>query len=352
MECRCFEKRGSSIVSAFVNLEDSSVGSWLGFILPIVVLKLGRGADSDLSQWMSMRSRRGFLKAAAGASVGAWVGGALEAAETEKKGLVGSQLYGWGQYYQREGKDLNAHLDEVFSVLRDAGYDYAEGNLDSARPEKNAEFAAKLRAKGLRPVSLYTGGALHDDGADRVVERLVAGAKVAAQSGFEVIVCNVDPIGREKTDAELSQQARALGRLGLELKALKLRLGVHHHTPELGRQGREYHHNFEKTRVGEVDFCIDTHWMYRGGIVPMDALRQYGDRVVSWHLRQSRGKVWWEDLDTGDIDYTEIAAFARSQNLPRRFSVELALEGGTKITRTGVENHRRSREFVRRVFGA
>ena len=36
-------------MGAFVNLEDSSVGSWLGFIFPIVVLKLGRGADSDLS---------------------------------------------------------------------------------------------------------------------------------------------------------------------------------------------------------------------------------------------------------------------------------------------------------------
>jgi hypothetical protein len=68
-------------------------------------------------------------------------------------------------------------------------------------------------------------------------------------------------------------------------------------------------------------------------------------------LRQSRGQVWWEDLDQGDIDYSEIAAFAKSQGLSRRFSVELALEGGTKITRNAVENHRRSREFVRRVFG-
>ena len=316
-------------------------------MFPDLVLNLGRRADSDFSGWMSLWSRRDFL----GASSWAMTGVALGAAETKAAGVVGSQLYGWGQYYQREGKDMNAHLDEVFSGLRDAGYDYAEGNLDSVHPEKNAEFASKLRAKGLRPVSLYTGGALHTDGADGVVERLVAGAKVAAQSGFEVIVCNVDPIGREKTDAELVNQGRALGRLGRELKSLKLRLGVHHHTPELGRQGREYHHNFAVTRAGEVDFCIDTHWMYRGGIVPMDALRQYGERVVSWHLRQSRGQVWWEDLDQGDIDYSEIAAFAKSRGLPRRFSVELALEGGTKVTRNAVENHRRSREFVRRVFG-
>ena len=42
---------------------------------------------------------------------------------------------------------------------------------------------------------------------------------------------------------------------------------------------------------------------------------------------------------------------SKSRGLPRRFSVELALEGGTKVTRNAVENHRRSREFVRRVFG-
>ena len=84
----------------------------------------------------------------------------------------------------------------------------------------------------------------------------------------------------------------------------------------------------------------------------MDALRQYGDRVVSWHLRQSRGQVWWEDLDTGDIDYAEVARFAVGHKLPSFYTVELALEAGTKITRDAVQNHARSREFVRRVFAA
>ena len=84
--------------------------------------------------------------------------------------------------------------------------------------------------------------------------------------------------------------------------------------------------------------------------MPMDALKQYGDRVVTWHLRQSRDGVWREDLDTGDIDYQAVAQYARAHRLPRRFTVELALEPGTKITRSVVENHRRSREYVRRVF--
>ena len=33
------------------------------------------------------------------------------------------------------------------------------------------------------------------------------------------------------------------------------------------------------------------------------------------------------------------------------YTVELAIEKGTAITRSAIENHRRSREFVRKVFG-
>ena len=84
--------------------------------------------------------------------------------------------------------------------------------------------------------------------------------------------------------------------------------------------------------------------------MPLDGLKEYGERVVTWHIRQSRNGIWWEDLDTGDIDYAAVAQYAREHHLPRRFSVELALEAGTKITRSVVENHRRSREFIRRVF--
>jgi hypothetical protein len=47
-----------------------------------------------------------------------------------------------------------------------------------------------------------------------------------------------------------------------------------------------------------------------------------------------------------------VAQYARDHQLARRFSVELALEPGTKVTRSVVENHRRSREFVRRIFEA
>jgi inosose dehydratase len=274
-----------------------------------------------------------------------------EAPAALPKAVVGSNVYGWGQYASRDKKRLDRA--EVLSALRDAGYDYLEDNLDAGRPENNARFAEELKAKGLQPVSLYTGARVHEAGkASENVARILAAAKVCQAAGFKVISCNADPIGREKTDEELKTQAAALTELGEGLNKLGLKLGLHHHLPEMASKGREFHSTFRQTKPDVVGFCYDVHWVWKGGVMPMDALKEYGERVVTWHLRQSREGVWWEDLDTGDIAYDAIAKYAKEHDLPPRYTVELALEGGTKITRSVVENHRRSREFVRKVFGA
>ena len=102
--------------------------------------------------------------------------------------------------------------------------------------------------------------------------RLAEAARVAHQSGFEIIVCNADPIGRDKTEAELAIQASALAELGQELRRLGMKLGMHQHTPELRNGAHEFHEMFRRTKAADVGFCIDTHWLYRGGVVPMEAL--------------------------------------------------------------------------------
>jgi inosose dehydratase len=272
-------------------------------------------------------------------------GAALEQA------VVGSNIYGWSQYAQRDKKPLD--VGEVISALRDCGYDYLENTMDVGTPENNAKFADQLKEKGLQPVSLYVGPRLHEAGkAGEVVARVLAAAKVCREAGFKVISCNAEPIGREKTDEELKTQAAALTELGEGLNRLGLKLGVHHHLPEMASHAREFHYDFDHSKPDVVGFCYDVHWVWKGGVQPLDALQQYGDRVVTWHLRQSRERIWWEDLDSGDIDYEAVAKYAREHKLARRFTVELALEAGTKITRSCVENHHRSREWVRKIFAA
>lgn len=308
-----------------------------------------------MCQNSSFHSRRDFLRTAAVSLVAAAVTPRLAVAATgdsippSKQTLVGSNVYGWGQYAQRDHKPLD--LDGVLSALRDTGYDYLESYLDTANPEANAKFADQLRSKGLQPVSLYTGARLHEaDKARETVDKILTAAKVAQQAGFGVLSCNADPIGREKTEQELKTQASALTDLGQGLNALGMKLGVHQHLPEMANQGREFHYDFDHSAPDVVGWCYDVHWVWKGGVQPLDALKQYGRRVVTWHLRQSREGIWWEDLDTGDVDYAAVARYARAHRLARRFSVELALESGTTISRSVIENHRRSREFVRRVF--
>ncbi len=301
-------------------------------------------------------NRRSFLQTASIlATAGPVTSLAADAAKPVPKPvppLVGSQLYGWGQYYHRDGKDLNAHLGEVLKALKDCGYDYAEGNLDVTTPANNGKFADRLRKHGLKAVSLYTGGPMHVLGkATETAERIARGAKEAAKAGFGIINVNPDPIGRPKTEKELAIQSDALTELGEELTQLGLKLGIHHHTPELADGAKEFHWNFQHCPREAVGFCYDVHWVYRGGIAPMSCLAQYGDRIVSWHLRQSRDQIWWEDLDSGDLDYPAIARFAESHQIPAFYTVELALESGTRVTRSAVENHRLSREYVRRVMG-
>ena len=279
----------------------------------------------------SRQSRREFIRhlgsaVALGAAMGPFTGGL--AAESPRaaapKTLVGSNIYGWGQYAQRDKKKLD--VEEVISALRDTGYDYLENFMNVAQPEANAKFAEQLKAKGLQPVSLYTGARVHEAAkAGTVVAGILTAAKVCQQAGFQVISCNAAPIGREKTDEELKTQAAALNELGEGLNALGMKLGMHNHMPAMANHAREFHYNFDHTKPAAVGFCYDVHWVWKGGLMPLDALKQYGDRVVTWHLRQSRDGVWWEDLDTGDIDYEAVAKYAKAHNLARRFTVELAL---------------------------
>src|ERR1035437_2190375 len=154
-----------------------------------------------------------------------------------EKTLVGSNSYGWGQYAQRDKKKLD--VEEVISALRDTGYDYLESTLNVERPEENGKFAEQLKAKGLQPVSLYTGARVHEAAkAGAVMARILAAAKVCQQAGFRVISCNADPIGREKTDEELKTQASALSELGEGLNSLGMKLGVHHNMPERSEERR------------------------------------------------------------------------------------------------------------------
>ena len=265
---------------------------------------------------------------------------------------IGTQLYGWGQIYAKQGKTLSEHYHEVLSSIRDIGMATAEASLDREAPETLRDWAKLLRDHGLRPVSVYSGGALHSEEAATTVQQLARAGEVMADEGFSVLDLNPDPIGREKTDEELATQAGSLEELGAALKDTGIALGLHNHTPEMLSEGREFHHNLRQTDPGLVGLFMDVHWCYRGGGDAQAIYEEYEDRIVGLHVRQSINGIWAEDFCEGDLDYCPIIRDLVQREFGGPVLIEIAIEEGTALTRDVVENHRRSAEYLRSLIPA
>jgi sugar phosphate isomerase/epimerase len=75
-------------------------------------------------------------------------------------------------------------------------------------------------------------------------------------------VTNPDPkLGNvRKTDAELQVQADSLNRMGQTLAQHGFELRVHHHTPQLMNNAREWRHILQHTDPQYVHICVDVDW--------------------------------------------------------------------------------------------
>jgi inosose dehydratase len=263
-----------------------------------------------------------------------------------------TQMYGWGQDYARRGLDLADHYDEALADIAAAGFDSAENSLDRADPHSATAWADLLRAHGLRPISLYSGGAFHESAsADTAIAQLAVCAPVMAAEGFSVLCVNPDPIGRAKTDAELATQARKLEALGAALQPFGIALGLHNHTPEMINGGREFHTNLRTTDPSLVGLFMDVHWCWRGGADPYAIYDEYADRIVGLHVRQSVDAIWTEALGDGDLDYRPMLTDLRSSNFTGPVVLEIAFEEATKITQSIADNNRQSLDYLRSLLG-
>jgi sugar phosphate isomerase/epimerase len=264
----------------------------------------------------------------------------------------GVQAYWFSQLADREGKDYEALVPEYLAWTAEAGFSNVESNLAYCATDESTEaFAGKLRAAGLGLAGLYAGGAFHADGAAAAVQAILDQAARAKAIGCPGITSNPDPIGREKTDAELANQASALNDVGAGLAELGLFFGIHTHAPEMSHNAREFRHNLDRTDPATVGLCADFHWMYRGGSDPYALTERYANRIVSTHLRNSVEAVWAEGFCAGDLNYGRIKAALDAAGYEGPLTVEIAWEGRTPNTRPPLETLRLSRQYLREVFG-
>lgn len=270
-----------------------------------------------------------------------------------KNNVIGAQLYVWSQVLGKDGKSVEDELERVLAETAEAGFEAVEGSMPYiASPEKARRFRELLDANGLTQPSVYCGGQYHtkEEGEKTLAETREA-APYAIECGCQMVNVNPAPIGRAKTDEELQIQADNLNRVGAALRELELTFVTHHHHVEIQNGAHEFRSNIAKTSPELVGLCVDTHWVLRGGEDPLAILDECGSLVKSLHIRNSRDGVWTEDFGDGEIDYHAVRAILEKHEFAGPIYVELAYEAATEITRPLKEDLRRSREYVRRVFG-
>jgi sugar phosphate isomerase/epimerase len=302
-------------------------------------------------------TRRNFLRSAALSAAALAARPALTLGADDPppppKYKIGTQLYSWAAFYERNQQSVTDHLDDVMAAARDCGYDYLECPLNVENPEKNTDLAWKLKAKGFALTSIYLSGTFHETAtAVANVYRYLEAAKAAYEAGFTILTCSPKSIGRDKKPAELSTQVTALRRLGEGMAKFGMRLAIHNQPTDARRGGWEYQYNFRQSPGKVVGFCLDVGTLFKGGVLPMDALKENSSRLVSWHLRQCREGVWLEELTQGDIDYEAVIAHAKQYRLPPLYTVALQLDKETKVTRSVIENHKRSRAYLKALLDA
>jgi inosose dehydratase len=258
------------------------------------------------------------------------------------------------QYALRQKKPLGDVLSEVFGMAHAAGFHNIEINQNFFTPELRERTSALLKANQLSMPSVYVGGAMHTrDDAAATTARALEMAVLCKPFGCVAVVNNPNPkpAGARKTDQELTVQASALNDLGTVLRDNHFELRIHHHTLELLENAREWRHILNHTDPKLVSLCLDLDWVHQGGFKPLDLMREAGKRVHEIHVRNTKDKLWLEDVEDGDINYPEIAAFMKKEKLNPLVVVELAYRDNTVVTRPLMEDLRLSRVYAERVFG-
>ncbi len=264
------------------------------------------------------------------------------------------QGYIWINLANRAKKPLASMMDELFESAPFGGFENIELSDWYFTPELKDKTLALVERHRLRMPSVYAGGAMHEtDLADATIAKAVSTANTCKPYRCTALVHNPNPKpkGAAKTDSELDLQAAALNRMGAALARDGFQLRVHHHSPEMENDAREWRHILRHTDPSLVTLCIDVEFVYRGGIDPSALIREAGARVTELHLRNRTNNSPLQAFEPGDIDYAKVARTVAELRLKPLVVVELAYHDDTIINRPFGENVRRSRQYAAKLFG-
>jgi inosose dehydratase len=273
---------------------------------------------------------------------------------------ISANEYNWITFYNRSGKEWGKDWDACLGEFAKTKIPGFEPSIKDAA--HLSEMIPYLKKYQILLPSIYVGSQMHEvDLAQKSSEQIIEIAKRAKTLGTKIIVTNPNPIqwesGPLKNDAQLLCQSSHLEKLGSSLKEMGITLAYHTHDMELQAGAREFHHVLQNTSPENLAFCMDVHWIYRGSgnsaLAVFDTLKMYGDRIVSFHLRQSQKGVWSETFHAeGDIDYIKFAKEIKKMGINAHVVIEQCLEEKTVQKIDVIEAHKISYAAINKLFNS
>lgn len=271
---------------------------------------------------------------------------------------ISANEYNWITFYQRAGKKWGVNWDACFEEFAKTGIPGFEPSIGSVGALM--KLIPYLEKHKIEIPSIYIGSQMHEkDLARQSIENITEIAQKAKSLGTKIIVTNPNPIiwgdGPLKNDDQLYCQSSHLDELGKSIRDLGLKLAYHTHDVELKAGAREFHHVLQNTDPKNLHFCMDVHWIYRGSEnsqwAVFDTLKMYANRIISFHLRQSKGGVWTETFEKeGDIDYVRFAKEVNNLGIKAHLVIEQCLEENTSMQHGAVKAHQINYKEIQNLF--
>jgi sugar phosphate isomerase/epimerase len=297
-------------------------------------------------------SRRQFLTAAAAGIAAGLAGTRTSRASTRLDINVRVGAHPWVYAATQPRYDIYPILDRIFADVAYAGIDGIELMHTALYPTDSVERIAGLKEKHNLPViGMSYGGAMWDRAqhADVLKECQLIIPRLEKLGG-KTLGTSVGAARRPKTKEQLDAQAEFLRTLIALCREHGIELNLHNHTYEVENHLHDLKGTLE--RIPDVKLGPDLNWLIRGGVDPVQFIREYGDRIVFLHLRdqQADGK-WSEAMGEGSTDFVAIGKALRDVHFTGTAVIELAHEASFHPTRPLRESLKMSREFVRKTMG-
>lgn len=187
---------------------------------------------------------------------------------------IGLALYSIRELLQ---KDYLGSLEKVAAI----GYDCVE--LVNFPPQMGASFSAtnkeiknKIQELGLRPISSHVSLTPDADPNDIVSE--------VAETGSEAVVL---PFANMNSMEEIKQVADLSNLLGEKCKERGMRFFYHNHFQEFVKVDGKYALDIflEMTDPELVNIELDTFWVLRAGLEPIETIKKLGSRCKILHQK-------------------------------------------------------------------